>query len=278
MNYSLELAMDYLHAGFSIIPLRPYTKDPMLTRWKEFQQCLPTEQQLTWWFKLPDVGIALLTGQLSGCIALDIDSPDAERYVLEHGALPFTPTNKTRRGKHVLFAHPGFKVGNHRHIADGLDIRGDGGYVAVYPSVHPSGYRYIWQISPQETPFEPLPDWLRVALQEKPNRPTANAVAQSFAAGAIGNQSAYGTGALRCEAFEVSICKVDRNNRLYRAALKLGSLIRDGQLNRDQAERALLDASWACGLSADDGETASFRTIASGINKGMESSRASYRK
>ena len=44
-------------------------------------------------------------------------------------------------------------------IAPGIDVRGDGGYVLVPPSVHPSGRLYSWSVDSADT-FAAAPEWL----------------------------------------------------------------------------------------------------------------------
>jgi hypothetical protein len=46
-------------------------------------------------------------------------------------------------------------------IDQGIDLRGDGGYVVAPPSLHPSGEHYAWQsgCSPEERTLAPLPRW-----------------------------------------------------------------------------------------------------------------------
>jgi DNA-binding transcriptional regulator YiaG len=56
-------------------------------------------------------------------------------------------------------------------IADGLDIRADGGYVVSPPSTHPSGKRYEWIIPPRGLdPYgalpAPPPSWLMELLSK----------------------------------------------------------------------------------------------------------------
>ncbi len=50
-------------------------------------------------------------------------------------------------------------VGNRAGLADGIDIRGDNGYVVAPPSLHASGSRYQWTIPP-DVPLAEPPPWL----------------------------------------------------------------------------------------------------------------------
>ncbi|MDQ2806695.1 MAG: bifunctional DNA primase/polymerase, partial [Chloroflexota bacterium] len=64
-------------------------------------------------------------------------------------------------------------------LAPGVDVRGDGGYLVVTPSVHPLGrpYRWVRGQSPWECPLLPLPDALIHALTRAgpPARPARSA-------------------------------------------------------------------------------------------------------
>ncbi len=64
-----------------------------------------------------------------------------------------------RGGWQQFFRHPGnVHIGNRAGLKPGLDVRGDGGYVIVPPSVHASGRRYEWKTAPSDLPLAPLPD------------------------------------------------------------------------------------------------------------------------
>jgi Bifunctional DNA primase/polymerase, N-terminal len=64
----------------------------------------------------------------------------------------------------LYFAHPGGLVCNRAGLAQGIDVRGDGGYIVAPPSVHPSGRRYAWVPgrSPAEIVPAALPRWIFV--------------------------------------------------------------------------------------------------------------------
>jgi len=56
-----------------------------------------------------------------------------------------------------------------------------------------------------------------------------------------------------------------RNAALFRAAAALGQRVAAGQLPERDVEEALLGAAERCGLVADDGAAAAWRTIRSGL-------------
>ena len=67
----------------------------------------------------------------------------------------------------MLFAHPGGHVPNKVALGNGLDVRGDGGYIVAPPSLHASGRPYAWDLSahPDEVPLAPVPGWLLASLR-----------------------------------------------------------------------------------------------------------------
>jgi hypothetical protein len=60
------------------------------------------------------------------------------------------PTQRTRRGYHVLFTMPKHEPGGK---SDDLTFVGDGWYILVAPSIHPDGHHYRWLKSPFDTPL-----------------------------------------------------------------------------------------------------------------------------
>ncbi len=169
-------AEEYLARGWSIIPLLPREKRPLLP-WAEFQERPPTRDEVQAWFRRwPEANVAIVTGARSGLVVLDIDVPHGganslTRLQAEHGDLPLTVEALTGGGgRHLYFAHPGGMVHNRVGIEPGIDLRGDGGYIVAPPSVHPSGTRYAWVAtrSPRDVPLAPLPSWLLEQLRTRP--------------------------------------------------------------------------------------------------------------
>jgi hypothetical protein len=58
----------------------------------------------------------------------------------------------------------------------------------------------------------------------------------------------------------------DRNNVLYQKAFRLGTMAARGWISRDEVLEVLLEAAAACGLTPDDGEDKTRRTIKSGLD------------
>lgn len=159
MQETERVALDYLRHGWSVIPLRPRDKRPLLA-WQRFQTTRATEKDLAyWWARQPEANVGVVTGAVSGVVVLDLDG-EAGRQSVEKMQLPATPIARTGHGWHYYFAHPGAQVENAVGLLPGVDVRGDGGYVVAPPSTHQSGVRYQWLLEPFETPLAELPDWI----------------------------------------------------------------------------------------------------------------------
>ena len=97
-------------------------------------------------------------------IVIDVDGLDAEgelrKLEAQHGELYPTVEVITARGRHDWFLYPGRPVKNTAgRIAPGIDTRGDGGYVLVPPSIHPTGRRYAWSVDCAKT-IASAPPWI----------------------------------------------------------------------------------------------------------------------
>lgn len=161
-NNLLEQALAYLEKGWSVIPVNSETKKPFIL-WKEYQLARPTKEEITeWWTKHPNANIGVITGHISGIVVIDID--------LYHGGveegLQHIQTVKVKTGGgglHYYFQYKE-KLGCYTGIKQGIDIRANGGYVILPPSIHRSGEAYEWLLSPDSTPLAPVPqivkDWI----------------------------------------------------------------------------------------------------------------------
>ena len=138
-----KAAIAYATRGFAVFPCVPRGKVPA-TRHGCRDATKDLAQITAWWCDNPNYNVAVATGPVSKVFVLDVDGLDAEASLRkleeQHGALPETVESITPRGRHIFFRCENGVVRNSAGaIAPGLDIRGDGGYVVLPPSIHPSG-------------------------------------------------------------------------------------------------------------------------------------------
>jgi hypothetical protein len=149
-------ATDYRERGLSPIPLRMRSKEPKLPKGHPFLGRLATEEEFTKFDFRHNIG--LVTGMVSEIIVLDDD--DGGETLRKNGwHVPATPTVKTKRGHQYYLRCPetGFPTFD---VTGKLEVRADGAYAVAPPSIHPSGERYEWVISPDEADFADPPEWL----------------------------------------------------------------------------------------------------------------------
>lgn len=161
-----EAAHDYVERGLAIIPLGVGKKEPVtkngLNDWTD-----NPGQIDVWWGQgehagkrgNPSYNVGMACGQVSGgIIAIDLDCHSADAngadylhdWEVEHGKLPETWTQITGSGGKQLFYRASQDIRNSANGEIGVDVRGNGGYVVLPPSLHPCGECYEWSISPDD--------------------------------------------------------------------------------------------------------------------------------
>jgi len=167
----LEAAQRYLGRGWCVLPVRGHDKRPLVV-WEPLQRARPSAEQIADWFvRWPDANVGIVTGEISNLVVLDIDpkhggGASLERLERQFGPLPATIEATTGGGgRHLYFVHPGGLIRNRTGLAQGIDLRGDGGYIVAPPSIHPSGRPYAWAAghSPEEVALAALPRWILLA-------------------------------------------------------------------------------------------------------------------
>lgn len=248
--------------GWAVFPLRPRDKIPMIGPSRPgaldggFHLATKDFAQINaWWTRWPDANIGLRCGDASGVFVLDLDGPEAEaalgRLQGEHGALPETLQQRTGKGRHLLFRHVegvrnrggGYLVDGKRVQCPGFDVRGDGGYIVLPPSVHPSGRVYAWSSAPESTPIASAPAWLVNALVPPP--PAAPAKPESYADRFRGGRAtAYGEKALDSACRRIATAQPGtQNTTLTGEAASIGELVAGGEIEAGYAAQALQRAA-----------------------------------
>ena len=148
----LEAALDYQKRGFSVIPMgatvisqNEIKKFCRLPSWAEFQKRRPSEEEIRrWWTQWPDALIGVVCGRISGIIAIDTDTQEADEQF--QSLLPerlVVPTCTTPRGgKHYIFSYQeGIKNSNGTLP---FEVKSDGTIIILPPSKIPDGRDYRW--------------------------------------------------------------------------------------------------------------------------------------
>jgi hypothetical protein len=148
---ALDVALEWAARGLTPIPCWPKTKIP-IHEWGSWRGQTPDRATLKRWFNSPHVNVAVLTGH--SILVIDFDVRDA--YDLWRARFPdvVTRTHQTARGVHVWF-RVDVPIATHHRL--GCDIKAEGGYVLVPPSLHPSGVHYVTLC---DAPIAQLPEAL----------------------------------------------------------------------------------------------------------------------
>jgi hypothetical protein len=290
------IARYYLQVlGWSVIPLAIRDKHPAWSllpktrsgkaTWEQYQHQGATLSEVEWWFDRTPSNLGIVTGAISGVVALDCDTVRAYSWVRAH-LMDYhdrTPIVSTGKGWHVFFKYPGHDVRNSVSSlgVPGLDVRGDGGYVVAPPSIHPTGKKYEW-ILPPDTPLLDLPRWffdpvqgcepryLMPAAEFTPRVAGGKSYAQACYDDLIGQlrraRPSSGKGKSKVAG--------NRNNELNRVAYRLGQLVglspdyklRYGDLDKATVENELRQIAIGLGLPPLEVEW----TLKSGFYDGID--------
>jgi hypothetical protein len=173
MAAMLRTALQLAARGLHVFPCAPGEKTPACAHGCK-EATIDSITIQAWWRSCPDFNIGIATGSASNLFVIDIDGEDGEqalrRLEAAHTSLPPTVEAITPRGRHIYFKWPQSPVRNTAaKVADGIDTRGDGGYVLAPPSLHPSGRRYAWSVDSAAI-FAEAPQWLLDRITAPKNR------------------------------------------------------------------------------------------------------------
>ena len=169
---ALAAALALASIGIHVFPCKARAKEPATPHGFKDATVDP-EQIARWRHAEPSRNVAAATGAVSGVFVIDVDGPTAEAELRKLGDLPETATVFTARGAHRWFEYPDATCirNSASKLAPGVDVRGEGGFVLVPPSIHPSGRRYRWGES--GTTIAAAPSW----LTEKVSAPASGVAA-----------------------------------------------------------------------------------------------------
>lgn len=107
---------------------RVYCKAPLTSK-GFYDATTDADQIATWWGWHPDALIGVPTGAKSGLFVIDVDPEGLTDYA--ESAAFFAPgrVQKTARGFHLIYRHPGQLGCTGKSWRTGYDTRGDGGYI-----------------------------------------------------------------------------------------------------------------------------------------------------
>lgn len=264
-----DAAHTYLLAGASIIPLTG--KKPSIV-WRRYTHERASQFTAKYWLRSGKMSnIGLVCGAVSGgLVVIDVDSIGAcAEFEAAFPDLTHTLTIRSGsgRGKHYYYYAADIIPAN--TWRNGVELRSNGAYVVAPPSRHvSSGLAWCVVRGADVLRTNRLVEvwrWISERALPAPALPTPSGAP-------VVSKSAYGRNALADEAGKVrGAAEGTANATLYRAALKMGSLIASGLLTQGEVESALELA--AAELTRRDGIQATRRTIASGLRIGMGSPR-----
>lgn len=158
-----EAALKYIELGYSVIPVDK-EKVPLI-KWKKYQEERATAEDIEAWLnEWPDMNIGIVTGAISGFVAVDVENGGTT------AGFPPTVTSRTGGGGwHLLYRHPGVPVENVVRMRELIDQRGDGGYIVAPPSISIKG-SYQWEMSPLDAEMAEYPSDFVEELSGSPSK------------------------------------------------------------------------------------------------------------
>jgi hypothetical protein len=219
------------------------------------------------------LNVGLACGQASGVYVIDLDGSKGlgawDGLTIRFGDAPTLLAQTGKGGLHRVYSVPNAlgQMGNTAgKIAPGIDTRGDGGYIAICPSVHPNGKQYEWLnwVDPA-----PLPQWVvDLVSSEKPGlaaRPEHRA--RAYVA-TKDDKLALRILEEECQVV-ASAEKGTRNHTLFRCCASMAELVAGGELTGQTVVTAMTSAGLQSGLERREVD----RTVLSAFNTGLETPR-----
>ena len=281
---NLSFAQECARRGLSVFPCGADKKAKV--KWRT-ASTTDLDQIATWWRQRP-AALPAIDLAKSGHVVIDGDrhgGPDGvaavEKLFAEHAldaaVVPtiITPGN----GKHYWFKQPdGKPLGNSDKAvrADGINVRGHGGYVIAAGASLPDGRRYSRDKQTaslysalRDNTVPVLPPWLveilRPAVPKSVGAAPAHRLNGSGGSG-VRHRAYAGTALERLCAELAASPEGSRNITLNNAALQMGHMVAPGWIERGVVEQRLHAAAITAGLPHDE----IIASLNSGITTGLK--------
>lgn len=184
MTEILEAALGYARRGWPVFPCHPKTTAALVKVAKGEQLAASTDEAVIadWWQRWPLAMIGAPTGKRSGFCVVVVGSGYDEKSGILHLVgelmsgledaigvkLPPTVTAASGSGNTHFYFKTGEALPARRSgIAAGVEIRGDGGYVVLPPSLRHDGKAYRWVSGPDQAELADAPAELIDALLKR---------------------------------------------------------------------------------------------------------------
>lgn len=148
----LLFAVFYRSLGWSVVPATPRTKQVMV-KWKVYQDCLPTYEEIYYWYVHYchcHAGSAVVLGSISNLFVVDVDGTEAHQVLcnkieIDPSVLRARSGSHAPDKYHLFYSHPNVMT-NAKYTPwhPKLEFRGNKAIVVLSPTLHMSGNRYIW--------------------------------------------------------------------------------------------------------------------------------------
>lgn len=302
----LDAALAYAARGWPLFPCDPETKRPLVKNGFKAATIDPTTIR-KWWKRWPNAMIGVPTGTAIKAFVFDLDigvvipGPDYLDRFTQYvgGKIPETAIAATGSGGfHIYFKwDPARPIKNGAAVvpaltipgplgADGkrrkgaqVDVRGEGGYVIVPPSMRADGSAYRWIRAPQQGVAEATDRIWGVAQKDE-----AKAAKVVPPPGTMGRASAcraedpggtaqrkYARGALSRIQDNLARTPIgQRGHTLNAAAFNISKFITVGALTEDEVWAALRAGADRCGLTETDGPKERDAKIERGLAAGAQ--------
>ena len=144
----IDQALEYVNSGWSVLPVKPEEKRPYMTNWLQYTRTKATQEVVENWFRhLSGAGVGVVTGRISNMVVLDVENwckTPIEELLKKYPTQMISKSGSG--GYHLFYQFPTnvSKVSNRVGIFEGADLRADGGFIVLPPTVHPNGNKYEW--------------------------------------------------------------------------------------------------------------------------------------